>query len=344
MEKRDARHLSQDVQHELRKQVVRLRKKGMKNVAVAEIVGISVTYASTIWTNYKAGGAGAIAKKKRGRRGGELRKLTPEQEKEIKRMIVDKTPDQLKFPFALWTRQAIQGLIKREYKIDIPLRTLSDYLRRWGFSSQKPARRAYEQQGAKVKHWLDEEYPAILKQAKQEGAEIYWGDETGIECGEYMAKGFSPKGKTPIVRLNAKKTRINMISAISNRGTVRFMFYKETFNSDKLISFMKRLHKDAKRKVYLILDNLRVHHSKKVAQWLKENEDHICVFFLPPYSPELNPDEYLNGDLKRHVHSGVPVRNEKELHKKARGYMMKIQRRCAHICSYFKNKHVLYAA
>lgn len=344
MEKRDARRLTQEAQQELRMQVVRLRKKGTSNNEIAEIVGISASHASTIWKKYLTGGMGAIAKKNRGRRKGECKVLTAEQEREIKRILIDKTPDQLKFKFALWTRKAVHELIKREYKLEIPLRTLTDYLSRWGFTCQKPARRAYEQQPAVVQKWLDEEYPAIASQAKAEKAEIYWGDETGLKNTDYQARGFSPKGKTPIVRLNAKKSRINMISAISNHGTARFMFYKESMNQDRLITFMKRLIHDADRKVYLILDNLRVHHGKKVKAWLEENADKIAVFYLPSYSPELNPDEYLNGDLKRHVHSGSPARNEKALETKARGYMMKIQRNKSHIRSFFRNRHVQYAA
>lgn len=344
MEKRDARSLKQDAQEELRMMVIKLRKKGMSNKEVAALVGITSSHASTIWTRYNKGGKGAIAKKQRGRRMGECKMLTAEQEQQIRKILVDKTPDQLKFKFALWTRKAVQELIKREYKLEMPLRTLTDYLKRWGFSCQKPAKRAYEQQPAIVQKWLDEEYPAIAEQAKVENAEIYWGDETGIDNTEYQARGFAPKGKTPVVRLNAKKSRINMISAISNQGKVRFMFYKETMNSDRLITFMKRLTHDSKKKVYLILDNLRVHHSKIVKEWLDKNAEKIKVFYLPSYSPELNPDEYLNGDLKRHVHSGSPARNEKALESKARGYMMKIRRRKEHIKGFFKNRYVKYAA
>jgi len=344
MEKTDARRLNQDTQYEQRKQVIRLREKGMKNKEVAEIVGISRTYASTIYNRYRREGKGAIAKKKRGRREGEQKKLTPEQEKEIQRLIVDKTPDQLRFPFALWTRQAIAELIKRLYEIDIPLRTLTDYLKHWGFSCQKPAKRAYEQQPAAVQHWLDEEYPAVAKQAKQEEAEIYWGDETGIENTAYQDRGFSPIGKTPIIRLNAKKSRVNMISAISNQGQARFMFYKESMNADTLIEFMGRLTKDSDKKIYLILDNLKVHHGKVVQVWLEEHKNTIQVFYLPSYSPELNPDEYLNGNLKRTVHSGMPSRNETELEHKSRCFMMDIQSNPDHIKSYFKARYVTYAA
>lgn len=344
MDKIDARTLSQDVQYEKRQMVIRLRKKGMSNREVAEIVGLSETYASTIWSKYKSEGQKAIAKGKRGRRTGEKKVLTKEQEQEVRKLLIDNTPDQLKFKFALWTRHAVQELIKRKYKIEMPLRTLSDYLKAWGFTCQKPAKRAYEQQPAHVQKWLDETYPEIEKKAKEDKGEIFWGDETGIENTAYQAKGFSPKGKTPVVKLNAKKSRVNMISAISSGGKLRFMFYDDTMNSDRLISFMKRLIHDADKKVYLILDNLRVHHSKKVKGWLQEHNEEIEVYYLPAYSPELNPDEYLNGDLKRHVHSGEPARDKKGLESKARGYMMKIRRKESHISNYFQNKHVRYAA
>jgi transposase len=344
MKREDARKLSQDAQYEKRKIIIKLRQKGMKNSEVAEIVGISAAHASVIWNKYKKAGKGAIAKKTRGRRIGDCKVLTIDQEREIQKIMIDKTPDQMKFKFALWTRQAVQELIKHQYGLEIPRRTLSDYLKAWGFTCQKPAKRAYEQQPKIVQKWLNEEYLEIEAKAKNENAEIFWGDETGIENTEYQARGFSPKGKTPVVRLNAKKSRINMVSAISTRGTIRFMFYQDTMNSDRLITFMKRLIHDANRKVYLILDNLRVHHSKLVAAWLEEHSDQIEVYFLPSYSPELNPDEYLNGDLKRHVHSGTPPRDKKALESKARGYMMKIRRKKSHIKSYFQNRYVKYAA
>ncbi|TCL52961.1 transposase, partial [Hydrogenispora ethanolica] len=227
---------------------------------------------------------------------------------------------------------------------NIPIRTITDYLKRWGFTFQKPAKQAYEQRPEAVQKWLDEEYPAIKERAKHEKAEIYWGDETGIQNDAYQAKGFAPKGKTPIIKLNVNKSRVNMISAISNRGLVRFMLYEDTMTAERLIQFMFRLIKDANRKVYLILDNLRTHHSKNVKQWLEKNKDKIEVFYLPSYSPELNPDEYLNGDLKRRVHSGIPARTLKDLKKKTRSFMKTLQRRSYHVKNYFKHDRVSYAA
>jgi len=340
----DARTLNQQTQYELRKQVVRLRKKGLDNKAISEIVGLSQCHISTICKKYERGGLDAIKPGLRGRRHGAQRELTAEQEVGIQKLLVDKTPDQLKLSFALWTRDAVRLAIKQLYGRDLPLRTISDYLKRWGFTPQKPTKRAYEQNPKLVAQWHETVYPAIQARAKQEKAEIHWGDETGIQNDAYNAKGFAPKGKTPVVRINATKSRVNMISSITNRGKVRFMLYKENMTSQVLIKFMSRLVKGADRKVFLIVDNLRVHHSKAVKAWLEEHEEEIAVFYLPSYSPELNPDEYLNGDLKQFIRSGVPARSEKALTKKTRSFMRKLQNRPKHVSNYFRHPKIAYAA
>jgi transposase len=340
----DARTLNQQTQYELRKQVVRLREKGLSNQAISEIVGLSKSHVSTIGKKYERGGLDAIKPGLRGRRHGAQRELTAEQEVGIQKLLVDKTPDQLKLSFALWTREAVRLAIKQIYGQDLPLRTISDYLKRWGFTPQKPTKRAYEQNPKLVAQWHETVYPEIQALAKQEKAEIHWGDETGIQNDAYNARGFAPKGKTPVVRINATKSRVNMISSITNRGKVRFMLYKETMTSQVLIRFMSRLVKGADRKVFLILDNLRVHHSKLVKAWLEEHEEEIAVFYLPSYSPELNPDEYLNGDLKHCIRSGLPARTVKALTKKTRSFMRKLQNRPKHVSNYFKHPKIAYAA
>ena len=344
MEKIDARKHNPETQYEIRKQVVRLRKKKISNKIVAQGLGITEQHASTIWRQYLQRGHEAIKLKKRGRHYGEKRCLSRGQEQEVQQLIVDKTPDQLKFAFALWTRDAICLLIKQRYGIEMPLRTVTDYLKRWGFTPQKPAKRAYEQNPKAVQQWLDTNYPKIAARAKQEKAEIHWGDETGVQNDAYNAKGFAPKGKTPLVRINAKRHNINMISAITNRGKVRFMVYSETMTSKLLIKFMSRLTKDANRKVFLILDNLRVHHSKNIKEWLEKNKEIIELFYLPSYSPELNPDEYLNGDLKRRVRSGLPARSQEDLKRKTRSFMRTLIKRPHHVMKYFKHPLVAYAA
>ena len=343
METIDARKHNQQTQYELRKQLVRLRKQGTPNKAAAELVGISANHASTIWQKYQRGGLKAIKPGIRGRQIGAQRTLSQEQERAVQNLLVDKNPLQLKLPFALWTRDAVRMVIKQRYGLEIPVRTISDYLHRWGFTPQKPTKRAYEQDPKRLKQWLATDYPEITACAKKEKAEIHWGDETGINSDGYNVKGFAPKGKTPVVRLTAKRNKINMISSITNRGKVRFMLYRESMTAKVLIKFMSRLIKDSPRKVFLILDNLRVHHSKVVQKWLKTNEEKIKVFFLPPYSPEINPDEYLNGDLKQRIRSGIPAKTVDDLTKKTRSFMKTLQCRSNHVMNYFKHPKIVYA-
>jgi len=339
----DTRKLSPEAQEEKRKLVIKLRKKNIPNQEIAQIVEMNSSVTSTIWNKYLASGSKTLKSQTRGRKLGDQRKLTITQEKQIISIITDKYPDQIKLPFALWTREAVKQLIERETKVIIAINTVGDYLKRWGFTPQKPVKRAYEQQPAQVKKWLDETYPEIAKEAKQENAEIYWGDETGVQNNANVMKGYSPKGKKPIINLNVNKCRINMISAISNEGHARFMVYTENMNSDRLIEFMKRLIEDAKRKVYLILDNLPVHHSKPVMQWVEENATNLRVFYLPSYSPEYNPDEYLNNDLKLSVHSGIPARTEKQLTDKTLSFMRSLETSFK-AKYYFNHEKVAYAA
>ncbi len=226
----------------------------------------------------------------------------------------------------------------------MPIRTVGEYLKRWGFTPQKPVKWAKEQSSSAVARWLLTEYPAIASRAKREHGEIHWGDETGLQTGANVEKGYSPKGKTPVVRQTAKRERINMISSITNQGQVRFMFYRDNMNSKRLIEFMRRLSKDAGRKVFLILDNLKVHHSKVVKDWLEENKEKIEVFYLPSYSPELNPDEYLNNNLKGRVHSGERASTAKQLESKARKHMRHLQNKHGKVKKFFEHPCAAYAA
>jgi len=279
-----------------------------------------------------------------GRKQGDGRRLTKAQEAHVRKLITDKAPDQLKLDYALWTRKAVMELIEQETGIRMPIRTVGEYLKRWGFTPQKPVKRAYEQNPKAVRRWLDEEYPQIKAQAKRENAEIYWGDETGVRSDSHHERGYAPKGKPPVIRLNARRDSMNMISAVNNQGKVRFRIFEGSMNTDILIDFCKRLIKSAKRKIYLILDNLRVHHAKVFKAWLQEHEDEIEVFYLPSYSPELNPDEYLNCDLKAGVHSGKPARSKKQLKKKVLSHMRMLQKNPKRVAKYFEHRKIRYAA
>ena len=343
-EKRDARKLNAETKYELRKQVVRLKKKGMKGQEISELVGLGVVQISRIWQKYLEQGADALKPKKEGRPAGSGRLLSEAQEKEVCRTIIDKTPDQSRLPFALWTREALRMYLQDKYRIRVALRTLSEYLKRWGFTAQKPLKKAYAQNSSAVNHWLERDYPIIHEKAKKEKAEIYRCDETGIQSSSNRERGFAPRGTPPTLPVDVKKVRINMISAISNNGRTRFMIYRETMTASILIRFMVRLIKEAGRKVYLILDNLKVHHSAAVRKWLTAHEQEIEVFYLPPYSPELNPDEYVNGALKEKVHRGLRARSREALTYKVRSYMRRLSRRPQAVMNFFRYPKVRYAA
>ncbi len=342
--KMGAKHLTQEAQYALRKSIVRLHKKGMTVPQLVETLDISRSYVYSTLKKYNEEGIVGIKSGKRGRRTGEKRVLTLAQEKEITMTIIDKTPDQCSLPGCMWTRKNIALLIKDKYNIDMGLSTLGYYLSRWGFTVQRPVKRAYKQDAEKIDTWLNEEFAGITGRAQTEDAEIFFGDETGIQNTANYAKGYSLKGKTPVVYIESKKIKINMLSAISKRGKLRFMLYKDNMTSDKLIDFMGRLIRDADKKVFLILDNLKVHHSIKVRKWLNEHKDKIEVFYLPPYAPEYNPDELVNSDLKRSIGNSSIAKTEKELRHKARSCLKKLQLNKKKISSFFRSKFTAYAA
>jgi len=344
MSLRDARTIGPEALEDRRKQAVKLHQDGFSRVKIAEIVEVHRNTVGEWIKAWRDGGEAALKAEAPGRPVGTGRRLSGFQAAAIKRIITDKTPDQLKFPFALWTRDAVRLLIKDSYGINMPIRTVGEYLKRWGFTPQKPIRRFYERCDTKTKRWLDEEYPALQKRAKADGAEIYWGDETGFRSDDVTGRGYSPKGKTPVRRAKARPEKINMISAVTNRGTARYMFYKGRMHADRFIDFLKRLIKDAKRKVYLILDNLRVHHAKKVKAWVAERAEQIELAYLPAYSPDLNPDEYLNNDLKGIVSKRPDKRRLGSLEDSARFAMRSLQRQPARIASYFHAPPVKYAS
>jgi len=342
--KTDGRHLTDETLAHLRKQAVHLHKQGKKILEIADITGVSRNTVGIWLTKYKAEGSKAFKNKKRGRKYGEQRTLSPDQEREVQKLIQDKTPDQLKMAFALWSRKAIKELIYRLYSVKMPIRTVGDYLKRWGFTPQRPLKKAYEQNPAKVQTWLTEEYPTIANRARLEGAEIHWGDETGMKNNSNYSRGYAPAGQTPILRQNAKRFSMSMISSVTNQGKVRFMCYDGAMNADIFINFLKRLSKDNNQKIFLIIDNLRVHHSKLVNAWLQDHKKKIELFYLPAYTPERNPDEYLNRDLKLSVANKAPVRNKEQLKRQLISHMRKIQKLPNRVKSYFKNQYVQYAA
>jgi len=344
MEKIDLRKASTEEKEAVRIRAIRMYDQKKKQNEIAFLLGVHKNSIYQWVKLYKEQGKKGLKEVKRGRKKGYGKLLSNQQEIEVQKMIVDKMPDQLKLPYALWTRKAIVDLIKRTYKINIAIRTMGDYLNSWGFTPQKPKKKAYEQNDKAVKKWLQEEYPSIVKRAKKEGAEVQWGDETGIRNTSQYGRSYAPKGKTPVKQTMAKRITLNMISTVTNQGKVRFMTYEGTMNAQRFIVFLRRLIKGAAKKIYLILDNLKVHHSKIVKSWAEKNQDEIELFYLPSYSPEINPDEYLNNDLKSGIGLKQTPKNHKQMKSNVKSHMIFLQKNPKRVARFFHHKSIKYAA
>lgn len=310
----------------------------------ALIFGISERSVRRIYFQYKSGGIRALHNKKRGIQGG--KKINGKQSAEVRRLVKDKLPDQLKLPYGLWTREAVQQLILNRFGIALSRWQVGRYLKAWGYTPQKPISKAFEQKPEKVKQWLEKEYPAIKRKAKKENAVIYFGDETGMRSDHQAGKSYAPKGKTPVIKRTGNRFSLNMISAISNRGHLQFMVIDGNgrFNSDVFKTFLKQMIKYRKQKIYFVTDNHSAHKTKILNEWLGKNKKRIEVFFLPPYSPELNPQEYVNQDVKTNVIGKKRPINKSQMKSNVEDFMNKRKNNKKQVKKYFHEKHVRYAA
>lgn len=333
---------NQQAQEETRYRVVDFlkHKRGTQKQA-AVIFSITERAVNKIWAIYKTHGKRGIQSKKRGVKQG--KKITGKQAAEVRNLIKEKLPDQLKLPFGLWTREAVQQLIEQCYGIVLSRWQVGRYLKSWGYTPQKPIRKAFEQKPAQVKQWIEKEYPAIKKRAAQEKATIYFGDETGMRSDHQAGKSYAPKGKTPIIKTTGQRFSINMISAISNKGHLQFMLI-DKFNGEVFIDFLKRMIRYSKEKIFFVTDGHPAHKTKKLKAWLAENTNRIEVFFIPPYSPELNAQEYLNQDVKTNIIGKKRPINKAQMRTNVTDFMNKRKNNRKQVQKYFHATPVKYAA
>ena len=316
------RRLSGKERNILRKTFINMVLKGAQVSQLARQMGISVSTANGWMFKFRKNGGVFQKEKKRGRPMGACKTLTPEEENKLVKLLVDKTPRQYKFRFALWNARAVAQLIKAEFDKEMPDRTVRLYMKRLGFTAQRPEKRAREQRPAEVQRWLTRNYPRIAQAAKSMGYEIFWGDETGVSTRESYMRGYAPKGKTPILEVTSVVScRVNMISAVSNRGKLHFRLFHGGITVLKFLKFIRDLQRDAGHPIVLIVDNLRIHHARIVRAWLRKRKSLIRVFYLPSYSPELNADELVNADLKIGIGKREPAVTKVELEQQMREHM-----------------------
>ena len=343
IKKTDARKLDAATQAHLRRLVVLAVRGGMKQTAASEKYHVSLRAVNQWIARDKAGGLKALKAKRQGRPLGGGR-LKAKQAARIRDLVMGKMPDQLKLPFYLWTRAAVSELIRREYAIRVSLTSVGRYLKAWGMSPQKPVRRAYERNDAAIARWLDEEYPAIARQAKREKAAIYWGDEMGLRSDHVAGTSYAPVGQTPVIRATGQRFGCNMISAITNKGALAFMVFTGKFQAPVFVEFMRRMLKQVKGKIYLIVDGHPVHRARQAKQFVGENAKRLRLIRLPGYCPELNPDELLNQDVKTNGLGKSRPRDKAEMMATVRSHLYRRQKQPRVIQNLFLEKHVRYAA
>lgn len=340
----DARQLSDEVLEALRLRAVRGCELGFTQADIADLLGVAQETVSRWWMAYTAGGLDSLPGDRTGRPVGSGRALSDEQARRIQDLIDDHSPEELDIPAPLWSRKAVRDLIRREFGIALPVRTVGDYLRRWGYTAKVPRRHARRQDPEEVRRWLEETYPAITARAGAEGAEIDWCDETGVAADEHPRRGYAREGDPATMEVPAPHIRVNQISAISNEGAVRFMTYAGSMDGARFTVFLGRLIRTSARKIFLIVDRLSAHEKATVMNWVGAHRDRIEVFFMPPYTPEYNPDEYLNNDLKGNVHEAGLPEDREELRSRVQRFMRRLFSAPEHVMSYFQHPCVQYAA
>jgi transposase len=326
---------------------VKLLLEGWTQAEVAEALGVHERQVRRWLKRFRKGGWKAMEKQKRGRAAEAQMVLSASEQDRLVKMVRGCFPDQLRIPGLLWTRSAVAELIERECNVRLDLSTVGRYLRRWGFTLKRPVKRALEADPVVVEAWLSDVYPRLKARARREQGLILWQDESGVRLQHLTPKaGYAPRGERAVARTSGRRIGANMISAMANSGQLHFSLFEGRFTAAVFIEFLTRLLAHyPNRKIFLVCDNHSTHHAKIVKQWAAQRPERIELHFLPSYSPELNPDELLNQDLKRHMRELHPRPTDKpSLTTAIRSFLHRRQRQPNIVRNYFKAPHVTYAA
>lgn len=321
--------------------------EGVAQVEVAELLGVSERAVHNWMRRFRRGGWKAVAKRRRGRDAASQMVLSAGQQSRLVALIAGHCPDQLRIPGLLWTRGGVRELIERECGVRLDLSTVGRYLRRWGFTLKRPAKRALEADPVVVQAWLEDVYPEVKARAAKERGLILWADESGVRLDHLTPRaGYAPRGQRALATASAKRVGANMISALANSGELSFRVFEGRFTAQVFIDFLERLIRThPARKIFLICDNHSTHHAKVVRAWVAKRAERIELVFLPSYSPQLNPDEYLNQDVKRHLREIHPRPADKTgLKAVVRSFLYSRQRTPQIVRRYFLAPEISYAA
>lgn len=340
MRETDGRKLKHDVLEALRIRAVRRIEQGESPEMVIKVLGMNRRTIYKWIAKYREGGIEAL---KATPLSGRPLKLSGAKLQWIFRTVVTKNPLQLRFPFALWTREMVKELIERKYGIKLSAVSVGRLFKKLGLSCQKPLMRAFQQDPVIVKQWIEEEYPKIKQLARQQKADIYFEDEAGIRSDHHVGTTWGMKGTTPVVKTTGARFSVNMISAITSKGKMRFMTFAGKMKASVFCQFLKRLIHNASTKIFLILDGHPVHRSSQVRKFVQATKGKLRLFYLPPYSPELNPDELVWNNVKGKI-GRSSIKGPDEFHGKVRYYLKSLQRTPEKICGFFREPNLRYAA
>jgi transposase len=340
----DARELSDEILEALRLRALHGRDLGFSEEDLAELLGVARETVSRWWSAFQKGGLDAIPHDRTGRPVGSGRTLSDEQGITIQTILNTQSPQECGIASPLWTRRAVRDLIAQQFNIDMPVRTVGEYLKRWGYTAKKPQRHARYQDPEEVQEWLEKIYPAIEESAAKENAEILWCDEFGIDSNAHVGKGYALEGQPATIEVSSSPCRMNVISAISNDGDLRFMTYAQTMTGALFVTFLAKLIASASRKIYLIADRLPAHESGVVDAWLATHHDQLELFYSPRRAPERMPVEYLNNEMKSETNAEKLPDDKKELRSNLQRFLQSLAKLPGHVASYFYNPFVEYAS
>lgn len=341
MEKLDGRKLDHRTREAIRIRAVQRIQAGESPEVVIKALGFNRSVVYSWLKRFQRDGVEGLKFK-----GipGKKPKLTKEQLRKLCRIITDKNPRQLKFEFALWTRAMVRKLIMNEFGAILSESQVGRLLRQMDMSPQRPLHRATQRDPERVESWIKEEFPAIRALAKKKKAEIFFADEAGVRSDYHSGTTWSPKGKTPVVETTGARFSLNMISAISAKGQMRFMTVEGTVDTNVFVRFLGRLIDNQPRPVFLVVDGHSIHKSKKVKEFVASTKGRLRLFCLPPYSPDLNPDELVWNHVKGHKIGRMAIEGREHLKRTVVGALRSLQRFPAKVRAFFQKPSVAYAA
>jgi len=341
MRKDDARQLDHKTLEALRIRAVGRVQDGESPEVVGKALGLNRTTIYDWLAKYRSGGYHALKSRPT---PGAKPKLDGKKLKWLFDTITQKNPRQMRFEFALWTREMVQELIWKKYNIKLSLKSIGNLLAQLGLTCQKPLYKAIQQDESLVQTWLKKVFPKIKKRALKEKADIFFGDAAHIRSDHHAGRTWGIKGQTPVVTTTGSRFGLSLISAITSKGHMRFMVVEGGVDSEVFIKFLKRLLTGAKRKIFLIVDNGASHKSKKTREFVDSQKGLLELFYLPPYSPELNPDELVWNHLKTHTTGRSTVSDKSDFKKKVTRSMKSLQKNKSKIKSFFGKESLRYAA